>query len=153
MRFPVKNNKQILTYEEEKAVLESLRYVILNNKTKDKTFFQSAFLKVNASFKEKEKLMSAKRKEVSKSPKDKVYKRAKHKKSIYERLEELVFFNPGDEAGELFQATCNLCYLMAGFGEEEKVETLYSWAKEQAEFSKKWAEENQTGFDNYIKGY
>jgi len=52
---------------------------------------------------------------------------------------------PGDEAGELFQATCDLCYKMSGLGDPEKAELLYSWAVEQAEHSKKWAEEEGRG--------
>jgi hypothetical protein len=76
------------------------------------------------------------------------------KKSISDRLQELKFYMPNDEAGELFAATCTLCYKMYGMGETRKAELLYTWAKEQAEYNLKWCENE--GFDisseDYVTG-
>lgn len=62
-------------------------------------------------------------------------KAKKENKSIYDRLEDLTFYGCGDEAVELFSATCHLAYKMSD--DLEKAEILFKWAKEQAEDSKK----------------
>lgn len=73
-------------------------------------------------------------------------------KTMYERLKELKFFCPGDEASELFTMTCGLAYKMYGLGETQKAEMLFEWAKEQAVSSRKWCEENQMNLDDFITG-
>lgn len=69
------------------------------------------------------------------------------KKSLRERIESLVLYGPGCETEELFAATCRLCYQMYGLGEEEHAETLYEWAKEQAEATR------LDGYTDFVKGY
>jgi hypothetical protein len=54
------------------------------------------------------------------------------KKSIQERIESLKFYGTGDEAYELFQATCSLCYQMNGLGDPSQAETLCKWAEDMA---------------------
>lgn len=56
--------------------------------------------------------------------------------SLQERIEALTFYGTGDEAYELFQATCDLCYKMYGLGGTEEAKILCMWAEEQA-----WATE------------
>lgn len=73
-------------------------------------------------------------------------------KTMRERLKELKFFCPGDEASELFLMTCNLSKNMSNFGETEKAEILFEWAKEQAVSSRKWCEENEMNLDDFITG-
>ena len=72
-------------------------------------------------------------------------------KSMYERLQELKYYNPGDEASELFETTCRLVHEFYGFG-DPRAEIVFEWAKEQAESSKKWSEENGYTLDDYITG-
>lgn len=75
----------------------------------------------------------------------------KKKKSLQERVESLVYYAPGDEASELFEQTLGLCYSMFGLGDSAKAETLYEWAKEQADASKEFAEQ-EGRLDDFIKG-
>lgn len=82
---------------------------------------------------------------------DKIMGEIEMEKSLEERMKSLVFYGTGDEAYELFESTCHLCYNMRGLGEDENAEILYKWAKEQAEQSKIDAEIN--GFlDDFQKG-
>ena len=67
--------------------------------------------------------------------------------SISKRIEALKYYGTGDEGIELFRSTCSLCYKMNGIGTEEKVETLYKWAKEQADASLEWANEDPDYFE------
>jgi hypothetical protein len=86
-------------------------------------------------------------KEISKNP---VKSR---KEDLAQRIESLKFYAPGDEAEELFVATCSLCYQMYDSGDQEKAEILYEWAKEQANASKKWIDENEPeNSDDFIYG-
>jgi hypothetical protein len=73
-------------------------------------------------------------------------------KTMYDRLRELKFFCPDDEAGEMFQTTCRLAYQMSIFGDCTKAETLYEWAKEQARSSRIWCEENGYDINDFITG-
>lgn len=61
--------------------------------------------------------------------------------TMQQRIEALTFYNPNDEAGELFAKACSFCYALTGLGEDEKAEVVYSWAKEMAEESEKWSKE------------
>lgn len=74
------------------------------------------------------------------------------KKTLQERIEALVYYAPGDEDSELFEQTCSLCYSMYGLGDTVKAETLYEWAKEQAEASKEFAEE-EGRLDDFMNGH
>lgn len=71
---------------------------------------------------------------------------------MYERLKELKFFNPGDEASELFSMTCSLAYKMNGIGDSQKAELLFEWAKEMSIGSRNWCEENELDLDDFITG-
>lgn len=62
-------------------------------------------------------------------------------KSLEDRVNELVYYGDCDEGTELFEGTLRLCYQMHGFSDNDKAELLYQWAKEQADESKKWAED------------
>ncbi len=73
-------------------------------------------------------------------------------KSMYERLKELKFYHPDDEAGEMFQTTCRLAYQMYGFGDSTKAEMLYEWAKDQAQGSREWCEQEGLELDDFITG-
>ena len=53
-------------------------------------------------------------------------------KTLQERIESLTFYGTGDEAYELFSATCLLCYNMFGLGSLGKAEILCAWAEEMA---------------------
>lgn len=69
---------------------------------------------------------------------------------LQKKITSLVFYQPGDEAGELFQATCSLCYQMHGLGYDEEAETLYQWAEKMATNSKEWViEQGETLEDAY----
>lgn len=68
-----------------------------------------------------------------------------------ERVESLVFYGTGDEAYELFCATCGLLYMMVSYGEPEQREILYTWAKEQADESKVWALEEYGTMENVLQ--
>lgn len=68
-------------------------------------------------------------------------------KPISERINELKYYGTGDEGIELFRATCSLCYQMNGLGTKEQVETLYKWAKEHADASLAWADEDPEDFE------
>jgi hypothetical protein len=57
-------------------------------------------------------------------------------------IEKLVFYGTGDESYELFRSACGFCYKLVGMGEIEKAVIVYHWAKEMAEFSKTWTEDN-----------
>jgi hypothetical protein len=82
---------------------------------------------------------------------NKIMEEIETEESLEERVKSLVFYGTGDEAYELFESTCHLCYNMHGLGEEENAETLYEWAKDQAEQSQTDAEIN--GFlDDFKKG-
>ena len=70
---------------------------------------------------------------------------------MYERLKQLKFYHPDDEAGELFQATCALAYKMNAF-DNQKAELLYTWAKEQAEESRKWSEKQGLNLEDFVTG-
>lgn len=61
-------------------------------------------------------------------------------RTLQERIESLIYFGIGDEAFELFQQTCSLCYSMHGLGVVGKAEILCSWAEEMAYESKSYAE-------------
>jgi hypothetical protein len=90
------------------------------------------------------------KKEVKKVPKKK--KVEETPKSMYERLKELKFYHPGDESGEMFQTTCRLAYQMYGLGDPKKAELLYEWAKEQAQDSRNWCEQEGLELDDFITG-
>lgn len=71
-----------------------------------------------------------------------------------ERIEKLKFYTPGDEAEELFLATCSLAYQMNGIGDPAKVEILVQWAEEMAKESKEWAEsELEPEEIEYVSGH
>lgn len=57
---------------------------------------------------------------------------------IRDLIDELEFHGTGDETYEMFQATCQLCYLMAGVGDMDKATTLAYWAREQADASREF---------------
>jgi hypothetical protein len=150
--------KPPLTYEEENVIIKALQHFSRNQPldSKERSNLESAYFKICDSVKNKKKIMSNKRKEDIKAKKSATKpitkaKPQKSKKFISDRLRELKFYCPGDEAGELFRATCDLCYMMNAF-ESDKAELLFSWAEEQAEYSKKWAEENDMGLDDFIHG-
>ncbi len=75
-------------------------------------------------------------------------------RDMLDRLKELKFWGPGDEAGELFQATCGLCHRMWGTGDygKDKAELLFGWAKEQAHASQLDAEANDFDKSDFITG-
>jgi hypothetical protein len=73
-------------------------------------------------------------------------------KSMYDRLKELRFYHPDDEAGEMFVTTCRLAYQMFGFGENEKAEMLYEWAKDQAKGSREWCEQEGLDLNEFVTG-
>lgn len=75
----------------------------------------------------------------------------KLKKTLEQRVKELKYYAPGDEASELFEQTLALCYSMSGLGDTEKAEELYKWAVEMAEASYKYAEEDDR-LDDFING-
>lgn len=52
--------------------------------------------------------------------------------SLRSRIEALRFHGTGDEAYELFHATCRLCYLMHGAGMAAEAAALCAWAEMQA---------------------
>lgn len=52
--------------------------------------------------------------------------------SLEERIEALTFYGTGDEAYELFSATCSLAYKMYGLGLEGEAAILCMWAEEMA---------------------
>lgn len=68
-------------------------------------------------------------------------------KNIEKRVGDLVFYGTGDESYELFRATCSLLYQMNGLGETDKAEILFTWANEQAIFSRQWALETYGSLD------
>lgn len=73
--------------------------------------------------------------------------------SIRERIERLKFYGTGDEAYELFQLTCSLCYRMHGEGPDEWAETLCKWAEEMAQESFEFqAEECPGEMDDFEMG-
>lgn len=78
-------------------------------------------------------------------------KPVKKKPDLSDKIKALVFYAPGDEASELFEQTCSLCYRMYGFGYTAEAETLYEWAKEQAEASKNFAEQEDR-LDDFMNG-
>lgn len=80
------------------------------------------------------------------------YIKVDRRSEMYERLKSLKFYHPDDEAGELFASTCSLCYKMYGLGETEKAELLFGWAKEQAQESKEWSEQEGMELDDFITG-
>ena len=73
-------------------------------------------------------------------------------KGMYERLQELKFYQPDDEAGEMFATTCRLAYQMFGFGDSNKAEMLFGWAKDQAQGSREWCEKEGLELNNFITG-
>ncbi len=73
-------------------------------------------------------------------------------KTMYDRLKELKFYHPDDESGEMFGTTCKLAYQMYGFGDNDKAELLFSWAKEQAQESREWCEREGMELDDFITG-
>ena len=67
--------------------------------------------------------------------------------TLKERIENLKFYDVGDEDYELFQLTCELSGKMNELDKKEKAETLYLWAKYQAEHSKEWSLECSGSLD------
>jgi hypothetical protein len=55
--------------------------------------------------------------------------------TLRERIERLKFYGTGDEAYELFQHTCYLCYRMHGEGPDDWANTLCEWAEVMAKES------------------
>ena len=66
---------------------------------------------------------------------------------LSKRVEALVFYGTCDESYELFCGTCSLLYQMNGLGDTERAEILFSWAKEQADFSKQGCLDNYGSLD------
>ena len=73
--------------------------------------------------------------------------------SLQERVEALKYYGVGDEGGELFQATCGLCYRMYGLGQCEWAEELYLWAADLAAASRSYQESDKPGeMDDFEHG-
>lgn len=72
-------------------------------------------------------------------------------KSMEDRVNDLVYYGDCDEGTELFEETLRLCYMMYGFGDNDKAELLYQWAKEQADASKEWAEQECNDYGTDLK--
>jgi len=72
-------------------------------------------------------------------------------KSMYDRLKELKFYHPDDEAGEMFATTCRLAYQMHGFG-DKNAELVFEWAKDQAQASREWCEQEGLELNDFITG-
>lgn len=79
--------------------------------------------------------------------------KTKTKKTIQERIESLKFYGTGDEAYELFQQTCGLCYQMNALGTAEQAETLCKWAEEMATQSYEDAVQNDGDLDDVAQGW
>ena len=73
----------------------------------------------------------------------------KSKKLLSERVKDLIYYGDCDEGTELFQQMCRLAYSFVGLGMNDEAEVVYKWAKEHAEESEKWAEEDS----GTVKGY
>lgn len=71
--------------------------------------------------------------------------------TLQQKIEALTFYGTNDEAYELFQATCGLCYQMSGLGYQDKAVTLYYWAKELAQDSLEWTLDNFDSVDEVDK--
>lgn len=63
-------------------------------------------------------------------------------------VENLHYYGTGDEGVELFRSTCSLAYQMYGIGETWQAVLLVSFACEQAEASKEYADDS-----DYEKGH
>jgi hypothetical protein len=75
------------------------------------------------------------------------------KKSFEKRITDLKFYGTGDEAYELFQATCSLCYKMSGIGDPKQTETLCQWAEQMAAESYEYALQEEDGLTDFAQGY
>lgn len=75
------------------------------------------------------------------------------KKSFEDRIKGLKFYGTGDEAYELFQATCSLCYKMSGIGDPKQTETLCRWAEQMAAESYEYALQEEDGLNDFARGY
>lgn len=80
-------------------------------------------------------------------------KKQEKSRTLEQRIEALTFYGTGDEAYELFQATCTLSYKLYGLNMADKAEVACQWAEEMAHDSAIWVANTSFGPSETAKGY